>query len=138
MERTATLPTRMNAPVGPPLIAADIATARVERRRGLLHLDHYRRMLILRPARQIHTFGMQFAIDVAWCDRSGVVLRTASVVPNRLSAWVFGAHAVLEAEAGTFVRLGIAVGDRLACLPVGGSQGCWIVKCRAAGAAGHT
>ena len=116
-------------PPGRPLAPAEIAVNSTERRRGLLGKDHYRRILVLQPARQIHTFGMQFAIDVAWCDRRGKVLRVAQVEPNRMSAWVFGAHSVLEAEAGAFERLGITAGDRVATLPVGGEEGTWIVKC---------
>lgn len=111
------------------LASADLATTHAARRTGLLGRDDYRGVLVLRPARQIHTFGMRFAIDVAWCDRTGVVLRRAVVAPNRLSAWVFGAHAVLEARAGTFDRLGICEGDRVAFLPVGGAEGTWVVKC---------
>jgi len=114
---------------GEALAPADVATDRTARRRGLLGLDHYRRILVLKPARQIHTFGMRFAIDVAWCDASGMVLRTAQVLPNRVSAWVPRAHAVLEAEAGAFTRLGIDPGDRLVTLPVGGDEGTLLVKC---------
>ncbi len=111
------------------LAPADVAEARADRRHGLLGLDTYRRVLILEPARQIHTFGMRFAIDVAWCDRAGEVLRVARVEPNRLSAWVVRSHRILEAEAGTFDRLGISAGDRVATLPVGGDRGTWLVKC---------
>lgn len=118
-----------SATIPEPVTVADVATSRSERRRGLLGLDHYRRILVLQPARQIHTFGMRFPIDVAWCDRTGRVLRTATVVPNRLSAWVSRAHAVLEAEAGAFDRLGIATGDRLVPLEVGGAAGTLLVKC---------
>lgn len=107
----------------------DIATTSVGRRRGLLGLDHYRRILVLRPARQVHTFGMRFAIDVAWRDRTGTVLRTATLEPNRLSAWVYGSRSVLEAQAGAFERLGIGPGDRVVEIPVGGDEGNWLVKC---------
>lgn len=128
---TSTLP----SPTTPPastycaLAPADVAVDASARRHGLLGLDTYRRVMILEPARQIHTFGMRFAIDVAWCDRAGEVLRIARVEPNRLSAWVFRARRVLEAEAGAFERLGIAVGDHVATLPVGGYEGTWLVKC---------
>ncbi len=112
-----------------PLGPADVARTRADRRAGLLGLASYRRILVLQPARQIHTFGMRFAIDVAWRDRSGRVLRTAQLPPNRLSAWVPRAHSVLEAQAGTFDRLGIVPGDRLVTFPVGGDQGTLLVKC---------
>jgi uncharacterized membrane protein (UPF0127 family) len=56
---------------------------------------------------------MRFPIDVAWCDRDMVVLRVA-----RLGRWwitrpVGRAHAVLEAEAGSFARWNLTVGDQL-------------------------
>ena len=127
---TATIPPPTTAvPPGTPLAEADIACDRSSRRRGLLGLDHYRRILVLEPARQVHTFGMRFAIDVAWCDRSGTVLRTAQVPPNRLSDWFYGAQGVLEAEAGAFGRLGITRGDRLVRFPLGGAHGTLLVKC---------
>ncbi|MBS1847407.1 MAG: DUF192 domain-containing protein [Actinobacteria bacterium] len=112
-----------------PLAPVDVAATAAARRTGLLGRDSYRKVMVLQPARQVHTFGMRFAIDVAWCDRSGRVLRTARVAPNRMSAWVCGAHSVLEAEAGAFDRLGIGVGDHVACLPVGGDQGTYLVRC---------
>ncbi len=120
--------------VGP----ADVAVGSGDRRRGLRGLAHYRRILVLSPARQIHTFGMRFVIDVAWCDRAGTVLRVAQIAPNRLSAWVSRAHFVLEAQAGAFARLGIGPGDRVATLPVGGDTGTFLVRCpEVAEAAAH-
>ena len=70
-------------------------------------------VLVLSKARQVHTFGMRFAIDVAWCDGDGVVVRVATLSPNAVSAWVRRARAALEAEAGMFDRWGLCVGDRL-------------------------
>ena len=112
-----------------PIAPADVATSARERRHGLLGREGYRHVLVLKPARQIHTFGMRFAIDVAWCDRSGRVLTTATVPPNRLSAWVFRAHTVLEAEAGAFARLGIVAGERFAFRRLDHTAGTWLVKC---------
>ena len=55
------------------LASAEVAYAQV-RRRGLIGRDHLDGVLVLRPCRQVHTFGMQFPIDVAFCDRYGFVL----------------------------------------------------------------
>ena len=55
------------------LAAAEVAVTRKVRRRGLLGRDHIDGVLVLRPCRQVHTFGMQFPIDVAFCDRYGFV-----------------------------------------------------------------
>jgi uncharacterized membrane protein (UPF0127 family) len=71
-------------------------------------------VLVLPRTRQVHTIGMRFAIDVAWCDRHGTVLRVATLPPNRVWAWVRRSRTVVEAEAGRFDRWGLHVGDRLA------------------------
>jgi len=56
---------------------------------------------------------MRFAIDVAFCDRDGTVLRTCTLRPGRLSPFVWRAAYAIEAEAGAFARWGLAVGDRI-------------------------
>jgi uncharacterized membrane protein (UPF0127 family) len=98
---------------GEVLASLELAETRRSRRRGLLGRDGIEGALLLRPARSIHTFGMRFPIDVAWCDADLVVLRTATVGRHRLTRPVLGAHCVIEAEAGSFRRWRLAVGDRL-------------------------
>ena len=90
-----------------------MAATRSARRRGLLGRDGIDGALLLSPARSVHTIGMRFAIDVAWCDRDLVVLRTARLPRRRVTCPVLRAHAVLEAEAGAFARWGLAAGDQL-------------------------
>ena len=68
-------------------------------------------MLVLRPCRQVHTFGMQFPIDVAFCDRYGFVLHVATMRPGRVSRYVLHAYFAIEASAGSFERWKIGVGD---------------------------
>ena len=41
--------------------------------------------LWLRPCRQVHTFGMRFPIDVAFCDRYGFVLHLTTLPPGRVA-----------------------------------------------------
>ena len=98
---------------GDVLASLEVAATRADRRRGLLGRDGIEGALLLRPARSVHTIGMRFPLDVAWCDRDLVVLRTARLGRHRLSRPVLRAHAVLEAEAGTFARWQLAVGDQL-------------------------
>ena len=90
-----------------------VANTRAGRRKGLLGRDDFEGALLLRPARSVHTVGMRFPLDVAWCDRDLVVLRTARLSPYRVSLPVRRARAVLEAEAGTFARWDLVAGDRL-------------------------
>ena len=98
---------------GEVLASLELAQGRGARRRGLLGRDGIDGALLLRPARSIHTVGMRFPIDVAWCDDDLVVLRVATVGRHRLTAPVRRARAILEAEAGSFARWGLAPGDRL-------------------------
>ena len=95
------------------LASIEIATSRAERRRGLIGRDAIDGALVLRHTRAIHTFGVKFPIDVAYCDSAMCVVRTASVNPNRLCLPVFRASSVVEAEAGSFARWGLRPGDVL-------------------------
>ena len=96
---------------GSVLASAEAASGRRARRRGLLGRSGIDGALVLRPCRQVHSIGMRFAIDVAFCDRDGRVLRTATLRPRRVSRPVLHAVWVIEAEAGAFARWGLAVGD---------------------------
>jgi uncharacterized membrane protein (UPF0127 family) len=98
---------------GEVLASLEVADTRSARRRGLLGRDAVEGALLLRPTRAVHTLGMRFPIDVAWCDRDLVVLRTATLGRHRLSRPVLRARAVVEAEAGSFARWGLQVGDPL-------------------------
>jgi uncharacterized membrane protein (UPF0127 family) len=98
---------------GEVLASLEVADTRATRRRGLLGRISFDGALLLSPARSVHTIGMRFPIDVAWLDQDLVVLRTACLPRHRVGRPVLGARAVLEAEAGTFARWGLVVGDRL-------------------------
>ena len=74
-------------------------------------------VMLLRPCRNVHTVRMRFAIDVAFCDRSDVVVRTVTLRPNRISPFVWRSAYVLEAEAGTFARWSLRPGDHLELRP---------------------
>lgn len=76
--------------------------------------------LWLVPCRSIHMFFMRTAIDVAFLDRQGVVVRAVS----RMRPWslrpvgvtllpVARAHSALELAPGALERLGVAEGAHL-------------------------
>ena len=98
---------------GKVLATLEVATARRDRVRGLIGRDHLEGALLLDPARSVHTFRMRMAIDVAFCDRELRVLRVVTMVPNRVGLPVWKARSAIEAEAGSFHRWGVTVGDRL-------------------------
>ena len=65
----------------------------------------------------VHTLGMRFAIDVAFCKEADsgdlVVTATTTMKPWCLGYPRFASSVVLEAEAGSFARWGLLPGDQL-------------------------
>ena len=96
---------------GDVLASAEVAVTRKLRRRGLFGREQLDGVLVLRPCRQVHTFGMKFPIDVAFCDRYGFVLHVSHMRPGRVSRYVLRAYFAIEATGGSFERWGIGVGD---------------------------
>ena len=95
------------------MASAELAESRVERRRGLLGRDELEGALVLRPCRWVHTIGMRFPIDVAYCDVTMKVLEVVSMQPHRVGRPRLAARAVIEAEAGSFHRWGVEPGMTL-------------------------
>ncbi|MET0727041.1 MAG: DUF192 domain-containing protein [Acidimicrobiales bacterium] len=98
---------------GEVLASLVVADSRADRRKGLLGQEGFEGALLIRPARSVHSLGMRFPLDVAWCDRDLNVLRVARLPRNRMTRTVLRSHAVLEAEAGAFARWNLTVGDQL-------------------------
>jgi uncharacterized membrane protein (UPF0127 family) len=93
------------------LAAAEVAVTRGQRRRGLAGRDGVEGVLVLRPCRQVQTFGMHFPIDVAFCDRDGFVLHVKTLAPRRVSRIVPRAYFAIEAPVGAFERWKLHLGD---------------------------
>ena len=98
---------------GDVLAAAEVAVTRRDRRRGLRGRTDLDGALLLRPCRNLHTAGVRFAIDVAFCDRDGIVISMHCLRPWRLSPIVFRAAFAIEARAGAFERWGLHLGDKV-------------------------
>ena len=95
------------------LAAAEVAERRRDRMRGLLGRDGLDGALVLRPCRSVHTIGMRFPIDVAFCTRDLRVLRTVELRPNRVTRPSLRGCCVIEAERGAFERWKLRPGDVL-------------------------
>ncbi len=95
------------------LAAVEVADTWRDRMRGLLGRDGIEGALVIRPGRSVHSFGMRFPLDVAFCNRDMVVLRTVSLPPNRLTRPALRCRCIIEAEAGAFERWKLRPGDRL-------------------------
>jgi uncharacterized membrane protein (UPF0127 family) len=70
--------------------------------------------LWIKPCRQIHMFGMRYAIDVVFLDAGHRVVDVVEhIAPNRISRKVADAESALELPAGTVARTGLAPGAHL-------------------------
>ena len=95
------------------LASVQVASSRADRRLGLLGRDGLEGALLLERTRWVHTVGMRFAVDVAYVDGDGNVLKTVRMNRHRIGVPVPKARSVVEAEAGAFARWGLHVGDQL-------------------------
>ena len=102
----------------------EIADRGERRRKGLLGrsgLANGEGLWIV-PCEAVHTFGMQFPIDLVYLDRKKRVLKTRSQVrPGRLSACL-AAHSVVELPSGTVQNTLTKRGDTLDLSPVAASN----------------
>ena len=98
---------------GEVLATLEVADSFADRVRGLLGRDGIDGALLLRPARSVHTIGMRFPIDAAFCDVHLVVITTRCLERNRVCLPRVRARSVLEAEAGAFDRWNLRIGDEL-------------------------
>jgi uncharacterized protein len=91
----------------------ELAVDSQSRRRGLLGRDTFDRgsALIIAPCAAIHTFFMRFAIDVAFVDRDGRVLKNYAAVPRRRIAFSITAFAAIELPAGAIAECEVTAGD---------------------------
>ena len=98
---------------GDVLASVEVAERFGARLRGLLGRDGVDGALLLRPARSVHTFGMRFAIDVAFLDETMTVIDMRTLRPRRMTRTRWRARSVVEAEAGAFERWHLRLGDQL-------------------------
>ena len=98
---------------GEVLAAVEIADDAKSRFKGLLGRDRLEGALVLKPAKSVHSLGMRFPIDVAFCDKDLNVLATTCLRKHRVTLPRLKAHCVIEAEAGAFERWRLQPGDRL-------------------------
>jgi uncharacterized membrane protein (UPF0127 family) len=93
------------------LAAAEVAVTRGQRRRGLMGREALEGVFVIRPCRQVHTVGVHFPIDVAFCDRYGFVVHITTLAPRRVSRPVWRSYFAIEAPAGAFDRWCLRLGD---------------------------
>jgi uncharacterized membrane protein (UPF0127 family) len=93
----------------------EVADSGGKRRKGLLGREMLAagEGLWIVPCESVHTFWMQFPIDLVYLDRDKRVKKVRNGVPPwRISA-CFSAHSVLELASGSIIRTQTKPGDRL-------------------------
>ena len=102
------------------LTARGVAVAPVEwantlaaRIRGLLGRSEIDGVLVLERARSVHTVGMKFPIDVAYCKPDGSILKVVTMPTNRIGLPRPRCGLVIETEAGNFGRWNLGSGDKV-------------------------
>lgn len=107
---------------GEVLASLEIAPSRHPRAAGLTAREGIEGALLLPAGRSVHTFGLRFPIDVAFCDvdidldddfGGLVVARTLTMQCWRVSLPSLRPRVAVEAEAGAFARWELRPGDEL-------------------------
>ncbi|WP_329282541.1 DUF192 domain-containing protein [Streptomyces sp. NBC_00691] len=94
-------------------VPLEVAASYRARRRGLLGRDGVAGAMLIVRTNSVHTFGMRFAIDVAYLDRSFTVRSVVTMRPGRLGMIRPRGRHVLEAEAGAMACWGLRPGVRV-------------------------
>lgn len=94
---------------------ARLAASFFTRLRGLLGTKYLAagEGLVIRPCNSIHTFGMNYPIDVVFADDDGMVTRTAAYLGPRRMMMCRGSRFVVELPPGTVAQTGTMAGDYL-------------------------
>jgi uncharacterized membrane protein (UPF0127 family) len=86
-----------------------------ERARGLLGRGPLgpQEAMLIEPCWLVHTFGMRFALDLAFVDAAGRIRKLAyGVRPGRIAGSP-GSRQTIESTAGVLAGLALNVGDRV-------------------------
>jgi len=94
----------------------EIADSAAKRNKGLLGRSGLNPGggLWIVPCESVHTFGMQFPIDLVYLDRQHRVRKVRSGVPPWRISVCLSAHSILELPAGTIVATQTRAGDVVA------------------------
>jgi uncharacterized protein len=102
---------------GQVLAAAELADSWLDRNRGLIGKQSYDGAMLLPRTRSVHSFGLRFAVDVAFLDKEMSVVAMVRLRTWRITVPRLHANQALEAKAGSFDRWGLRLGDKLEFRP---------------------
>src|SRR4051794_26021724 len=103
---------RLGTPLATTIITAFDSAGR---KRGLLGRGEFpgHTAMVIAPCSAVHTWFMQFAIDVVFVARDGRVVKNAHAVAPWRMALAMRAFAAIELKAGASREAGLRDGDRL-------------------------
>jgi len=94
----------------------------MKRLRGLLFTSSLPRQsgIHIQPCRSVHTYFMQYPIDIVYLDANQIVVGLEqSVAPGKCGSHVPMTYSVLELASGRIEELGIELGQKLHIQPKG-------------------
>jgi uncharacterized membrane protein (UPF0127 family) len=98
---------------GDVLAAVDTAESVGDRVRGLVGRPEPDGALLLRRPLMLHTIGVPYGVDVAFCNREMEVISIIRLRSFRIALPRRGGRALVVGGEGAFERWRLAVGDRL-------------------------
>ena len=109
------VPSLSDVPVDPAQLRIHRAHSFTQRLLGLLARSPLQadEALFIAPCNSVHTVLMAYAIDVAFVDREGVVLKLVCGLKPYRAAACWGAHGVVEFAAGAAHAWGVGQGSSL-------------------------
>ena len=69
--------------------------------------------LLIPHCRQVHTFFMNYPIDIIFLDAKNKIIKIQTLRPWRISSWILKAEKVLEVPAGFAIKNKLKKGDKL-------------------------
>ncbi|MFC1512728.1 DUF192 domain-containing protein [bacterium] len=104
---------RNNITIAEKVYTADTLFSRLKGLLGTksLHPDH---VLIINNTKQIHSFFMQFPIDVLFLDKNRTVIKIyKNFKPYRISTFLLNAKYVVELAQGALEKKDVSKGDTI-------------------------
>jgi uncharacterized membrane protein (UPF0127 family) len=98
---------------GKVIASAEVARGLKSKTVGLLGKKDFEGAMIFPDISSVHSFGMRFAIDVAFLDKHYVVIDVVTLKPWRIALPRVRSKFVLEAKEGAFERWQLKKGDVL-------------------------
>lgn len=95
------------------------ADTALTRARGLLGRPHLQvnQGLVITPCSSIHTFGMQYDLDIVFVDSADRIVKLISHLGKRRLAMSLRSKWTLELRAGEIQRLNLMIADELKWRP---------------------